>query len=330
MRRGAIAAQGLERGGDLGGVVAIIVDQGRALYSPTWVIRRSTPLKRPGPRRPFRGRRRRHDRRPAPGSRCTDYVSRERQAEASRRACPCNGRCRSGSRSSAAIVDRHPIAAFGRAAIAQSWRSERPRSRHRGRQPLRLPWRRSRSWPLARIRPFRRHMSAKRAERGDDVVEIFIAIEVVGLDIGDHADGRVEVVKAAVILARLDHERSPAARVARPAELRHGAADDERRIGVAAQQGMRYQRGGRGFAVRAGDGDREALLHDLPEELGVFDGWEAELLRRQELGIGVRHGGGAHDQIDLAAQQFPELGPADLRAPLGQSKAVHLATGRSR
>ena len=65
------------------------------------------------------------------------------------------------------------------------------------------------------------------------LVQILVAIKVIGFDVRDDADRRMQVVKAAIVLTCLDNKRPPASRPARPAQLRYRPANDERRISIA-------------------------------------------------------------------------------------------------
>ena len=92
-----------------------------------------------------------------------------------------------------------------------------------------------------------------------------VAVEVLGFEIGDHRDRRVELEEGPVVLVRLaDHDLAgadPGVGVGEP----RMSADEHRGIEPGLGQKMADQRGGRGLAVGPGDGDAAATAHELAE-----------------------------------------------------------------
>ena len=107
------------------------------------------------------------------------------------------------------------------------------------------------------------------AERILHGVEGLEMIEMLGIDIGDDRDVGRQLQESAVGLVGLDHH--PVART----QPRVGAigiddaAVDHGRIEAAGFEQRRNQRGGRGLAVGAGDGDAAFQPHQLGQHLGA-------------------------------------------------------------
>ena len=90
---------------------------------------------------------------------------------------------------------------------------------------------------------------------------------VVEIDVEDDGDLRPERLDRPVGFVTFDHEPAgPRARVA--PELRHVAADDERRVPAETVEDERDHGRGRRLAVRTGDDDRRLRRHELGEERG--------------------------------------------------------------
>lgn len=145
------------------------------------------------------------------------------------------------------------------------------------------------------------------AEAGHDLVDIFVKVEVIGLDVGDDGDARMQIVEAAVVFAGFGHEDLPLPAAAAPAELGDGSADDEAGVEPAFEERETDHGGGGGFAVGPGDGDAEAFAHDHAEKLGVFDGSDAELPGEGEFAVIVGDGGAADNDVEAAVEKFAGL-----------------------
>ncbi len=97
-----------------------------------------------------------------------------------------------------------------------------------------------------------------------------VRAEVVGVDVGDDGDHRLQVRERGVALVGLGHqvlartESRVAGRALEP------AADHERGIRPAFGQHARDQAGRRGLAMRPGHRDRIAEPHQLAEHLGAL------------------------------------------------------------
>ena len=86
-------------------------------------------------------------------------------------------------------------------------------------------------------------------------------VEVVGLDVGDHRGVRAVDEERAVALVGLGDEEVAGPLLGVATGRGEVAADGVRRVRAGGLQGHREQRGGRGLAVRAGDGEHAASGH---------------------------------------------------------------------
>ena len=139
------------------------------------------------------------------------------------------------------------------------------------------------------------------AELGEgvgDIVDILIEIEVILFDVGDDGDGRVEVQKAGVELARFHDEGIVAADARAAADIIQLAADMHGGVKPRVQQHLGDHRCGGGFAVRAADVDGVAVaLHQLPEQRGALHLGDAQFLGAHAFGVVFGDGGGIDDDV---------------------------------
>ena len=105
------------------------------------------------------------------------------------------------------------------------------------------------------------------------LLERGVPVEVIGREVGEHADGRPEV-RRVVELERAQLQRQPVRRVRRQRHVAERAADVSR--GLGAEPGRRHrvgdERRGRGLAVGAGDADAAGAIPERQEpdiHLGV-------------------------------------------------------------
>ena len=145
-------------------------------------------------------------------------------------------------------------------------------------------------------------MRGKDALFGSNVVfKAAVTVKMIRRDVENHGDVGMELLSGFQLEARyLEY---------RPAFV--GAIVDERHnrdADVAANQGgqvasvenLAEQRGGGGFAIGAGDGERMAL-EKTRGKLQFADDRQAEVLDLHQLGSVKRHAGADHDQV-LAAE----------------------------
>jgi hypothetical protein len=117
-------------------------------------------------------------------------------------------------------------------------------------------------------------------EAGDDFVDVLVTIEMILLDVGDQADGRVQAVETAVKLAGLGDKTLPPRCGFRTAKL--GNVPPTTMLGSIphSHEGDADHRGGGALAMRAGDGDAERIGHDHAQHFGIFYLPQAQLAAR--------------------------------------------------
>ena len=124
-----------------------------------------------------------------------------------------------------------------------------------------------------------------------------VSVHVLAVDVGHERDRRRERQERTVAFVGLhDHRRAPAqAGVA--SEGAEPAADHRRRIEPGPLEHQRHHRGGGGLAVRAGDRDAVAKPHQLREHFRARDHRDAPPPRLQQLGIVLTDRRRHHDHV---------------------------------
>ena len=125
-------------------------------------------------------------------------------------------------------------------------------------------------------------------------------VHVVVLDVRDDGDVGMELEEGAVALVGLGDEVVACAGLGVRAEIRHLAADndgrrDARRLERDAEHGGR-----RRLAVRAGDGDALVLIDERRVDVRAVELRDAEVARREHLGVVVGDGGRDDDGVGAA------------------------------
>ncbi len=134
------------------------------------------------------------------------------------------------------------------------------------------------------------------AEDVADVGETAVVGVVVELDVGDDRELGAQEQQAAVALVGFGDEPLAVADAGVGADVVQVAADDERRPPVAAQHDVGdHRRGGR-LAVRAGHGHAPARGHDAGQHLGALQHGKPAAARLLQLGVAGRDGRGDDDE----------------------------------
>jgi hypothetical protein len=125
----------------------------------------------------------------------------------------------------------------------------------------------------------------ERLERRPLGIEIAVEIHVLAIKICDHGDGRRKLDERTVGFVGLDdHPVATAKPGVGPVRIDDPAVDDGRVItGRIEQRG--HHRRGRGFSVRATDGDRPFQAHQFGQHLGAPNDGNESLPRRTHLGV---------------------------------------------
>ena len=98
-----------------------------------------------------------------------------------------------------------------------------------------------------------------------------VAVEVVGLDVGDDLHARGVVEEGAVGLIGLGDQGGSAAQVGAGAQGPHDPADGEGGVGSGLREGLGEHARGRGLAVRTRHGDEVQALRGQGQRLGAVD-----------------------------------------------------------
>ena len=106
---------------------------------------------------------------------------------------------------------------------------------------------------------------AERGERGLDVRQARVVVQVVGLDVGDDREVGRQQQERPVALVRLGHEVQAGSVLRAEPGLGEDPADDVAGVGSALAQHRGEHGGGGGLAVRPGDRDHPAADHDRGE-----------------------------------------------------------------
>ena len=150
-------------------------------------------------------------------------------------------------------------------------------------------------------RAVERHAVGEGDERLLHGLDRAVGVEVLRLDVGDHGEHRGEGEERAVELVGLAHQVLGVAETGVGAEEVHPPAHHHGGVEPGPGEHEAGQRGRRGLAVRAGDGDRPLQARDLAEHLGPPDDRNAAAARRLDLGVRAGHRRGDHQ--DLHARQ---------------------------
>ena len=149
-------------------------------------------------------------------------------------------------------------------------------------------------------RPVRIHLLDELTECRDDLLHRSIVIHVVVLDVGHHSDMRAQLEEGAVALVRLRDEVAARAELRIRPEVGHLTADDDGRRYADAVKSHADHRGRRRLAVRARDSDAVVLVDECRVDVRTMELWDAQIPRRNHLGVIVRDRRGDDDGICAA------------------------------
>ena len=136
-------------------------------------------------------------------------------------------------------------------------------------------------------------------ERGRETGEAAVMIEMIGLDVGDHARLRRQLEKGAVALVGFDDEPLPFVVRGVGADLVEVAADDEAGTPTrGAQDERQHRRRGR-LAVTAGDGDCSMCGGKRAQRVGAPEHGQAAFDGRADFGVRVGDGRRHHHRVGV-------------------------------
>ena len=145
--------------------------------------------------------------------------------------------------------------------------------------------------------------SGQGVEGGGQGLGIAMEVEVVGLEVGDHQHLGAEGEEGAVGLVGLDHGQVTGAEPRIAAQVRDGGAERPGGVLPRSAQGHRGQTGGGGLAVGAGDRDLGSGDEEPGERRGAVDHGDAPLPRGEHLRIVPAHGGGDDHEIEVCIEE---------------------------
>ncbi len=149
--------------------------------------------------------------------------------------------------------------------------------------------------PDDRSRPRRQET----VEGVDEVVEVAVVVEMVGLDVGHHRDLRIELQERAVALVGLDDDPLAGVPHRVGADLVDVTPDEKARVQPGFDQDQGQHRGGRGLAVGPGHGDAATARGDGGQGLGPAEHHQAPSAALDDLGVCVGDGGGHRHHLGV-------------------------------
>ena len=149
-------------------------------------------------------------------------------------------------------------------------------------------------------RPVCIHLLDELTERRDDLLHRAVVIHVVVLDVGHHSDMRAQLEEGAVALVGLRDEVAARAELRIRPEVGHLTADDDGRRYADVVKGHADHGGRRRLAVRARDSDAVVLVDECRVDVRTMELWNAQIPRRNHLGVIVRDRRGDDDGICAA------------------------------
>ena len=124
---------------------------------------------------------------------------------------------------------------------------------------------------------------------------------MVGVDVGDHRNQRLQVQEAGIALVSFSNQVTAGAQLGIGACCIQTATDDERRVQATGCEHRSQQAGGGGFTVRTGNGDAVAIAHQLSQHFSPWHHWNAALKRTGDFRVGGVYSAGHHQYIGVGS-----------------------------
>ena len=115
--------------------------------------------------------------------------------------------------------------------------------------------------------------------------------------IGDHCHHRLQMQERGIALVCFSHQIATATQLGISAGAVYSTAHDKSGVAAIFCQDRRYQAGGGGLAMGAGNGDTVTVAHQFGEHLGAPYNRNTLGASRGNLGIFNGHCGGLHHHI---------------------------------
>jgi len=133
--------------------------------------------------------------------------------------------------------------------------------------------------------PIVRQQRGELGEGGAHVIQRWVAVRVIVLDVGEDRHLRAQAEEHALVLVRLDDEVQPAPDSGVSAGVGQHAADDVGRVQPGLAQHMNQQGGSRRLAVRPGDGNAHLPGHQRAEQIAPAQHRDARRARCRDLQV---------------------------------------------
>ncbi len=143
---------------------------------------------------------------------------------------------------------------------------------------------------------------------------------VIGVDVGDHGDQRLQVQEARIAFIGFGDQVAAGAKLGIGACGVQTTTDDERRVQATGGEHRSDQAGGGGFAVGTGDGDAVAIAHQFSQHFCTRYHRDAAFQCSGDFRVGRVHGTRHHQHVgsgsvfgtvadeNLCAERFQALG----------------------
>ena len=157
------------------------------------------------------------------------------------------------------------------------------------------------------------------------VGQILKEVQMVGLNVEDDGDGRVEGQEGGIILAGFHDYRVAAANAVPRVQKRQRTAYHNGRVTVGSHKDMGAHGGRRCLAVGAGDAQSVAVaLGYCAPSLRPLEYGDAQLMRADYLRIVIMNGGRAHDEFDVVGDVRSVMPDVDMDAVGAQGHDVRV------
>ncbi|MNZ54994.1 hypothetical protein D3C78_729110 [compost metagenome] len=153
---------------------------------------------------------------------------------------------------------------------------------------------------------------------------------VVGVDVGDHSNHRLQVQEAGVAFVGFGDQVTAGTQLRIGAGSGQAATDDERRVQATGRKYRGQQAGGGGLAMGTGNRHTMAVAHQLSEHFGTRHHWNTPFKRSGDFRVGRVDGAGHHQYIGIGGVfgtvANEDLGTERLQA-LGNRRHLEVGAG---
>ncbi len=168
-------------------------------------------------------------------------------------------------------------------------------------------------------------------KRVSDIAQIFEEVQMVGIDVKDDTDQRIEMQEAVGVFTGLGHEMLPGTDAEVSSYGRQDTAYRQGRIGAGPEKYLRYHGSRSRFAMGTADCDRTLIgLHDQSQKFSSGQNSDPARVSIIEVCIARADSCGIYDQIRIIGNVTDGLVIADDSAqtlkPLGERRTSGVGT----